>query len=96
VSDHIPTTAAEMSLSEPLIQGFGTQDDGPNDLHSYLYTGQEVIHPKTVNRPGARHMVVQCTAAQGGAESVRVAAVVSGLPTEIPEWLISGVDKSLL
>jgi len=87
--DQIPTSPAEMSSAEEILPGVGESMLGPNMLHAYQYTGQEIIDLKAPMIPPARHLVAQVTSSGGATSNVRAICVVSGIPNEVPECVLS-------
>lgn len=96
LGDQLPTTVLMMEQLEPLINGYGRQGAGPRAIHGYVYVGQEQINMRKVVNAQGRRLVIQGTATVGGDMHVRVWTVVSSIPTEVPDWMVSEGVKSLL
>jgi hypothetical protein len=94
LGDQLPTVAAMMDVLEPLLPGYGLTMAEPRVM--YLSTGPALHFSRLrhfVESMG-RRLVVQFTAGPGGPITLFVGIVVSSVPREVPDWLISGYHRS--
>lgn len=94
LGSQLPLNAGMFDVLEPLFPGLGLQMPEPRLI--YVAPG-ELVHLTQLRMPVAtagRKMVVQCTAGPGQITSLIVAIVVSSVPREVPDWLISGNLRS--
>ena len=95
LGSQLPANEAGFMELEPLLRGFGLT--GPEPRKIRVPNNFRVIRfcLRQYFAPGGRRLVVfnrvPTTAAFGSGE---VIVVVSGLPKEVPDWLISGQVKS--
>lgn len=90
----LPATVAEMNELEPLINGLGMQGAGPRAMIHSQHTAYNIQHMKQLIESGGRKAVMELTALLETEATMTVAMVVSSIPTEVPDWLISGADKN--
>ncbi len=89
LGDQLPTTTAEMDGLEPLFPGMGLQ--GP-DPRSFLVDSGGTLSLRRLKMflpAQGRRMVMECVAGTGHIIFVIAAIVVSAIPTEVPDWLVS-------
>jgi len=94
-SDHEPADAADFNTFERVFRG--DFDNAADEGAFYLEYGAELQIPmKVLLEPQGRRFAVQ---AFNGHESAtkyfRAAFVISSIPKEVPDWLISGNLRSL-
>ena len=92
----LPATVAAMNELEPIINGLGMQGAGPRSMYQSRYIAYNIQHMKQVIESGGRKAILELTALTETDARMTVAMVVSSIPREAPEWLISGSDKNLL
>lgn len=96
LGDKLPGTQAEFEALEPVFQSIGSPTVGPRriwmqDIGDYaLRTLRMPIEPQ------GRRLVGELEAGGAAEGQVLVNMVVSGIPREIPDWLVSGIPKNLL
>ena len=95
LGDQLPTTTAMMDALDPLINGMGMQGPGPRQIGSVDTRGPLCMDMKMPISAGGRRLVVEVTAAGTKAASVNVVLIVSTIPKEVPDWLISGQGRGL-
>lgn len=94
LGDRLPATQAEMDALDPLMQGLGTQ--GPEPRHSF---GRFQIEEGfwDFRMPVAfqsRKMILEVNGVADHFLTCRTVIVVSAMPREVPEWILSERDKS--
>lgn len=90
LGDQLPTTEAQMDALEPLFPGTGQQGPEPRRMLMQLYTGTSMRQLKMPIQASGRRMIVEVTPVGAAEKPVVVKIIVSSLPTEVPNWLISG------
>ena len=94
IGDQLPTTAAMMDALEPLFYGLGAQGAEPRTIG--VRPGNEFMSidiRQPLNAMG-RRLVLQVTSGLAKVTWVRVVVVVSSMPTEVPDWLLSEYHRS--
>lgn len=88
--DQLPTDLATMNVLEPLIPGLGI--DGPEPRFIALPPPYSMISLplRTPLKPSGRRLVLEVVSAVAATGRVQVICVVSSIPTEAPDWLVSG------
>jgi len=89
IGDQLPVAAAQMSLLDPLLQGIGLQGAGPRNIHNEYRNGFAVRGMKMPVMTSGRRLVGEVTATGDGAARLQVVVVVSSVPSEVPDCLIS-------
>lgn len=87
----IPTTAAEMNQSMELLPGYGTKGSKPRIMNSYSPHKHEKFECKIPIKPQGRKLVVEVVAVATKEIAIRMAVVVSSIPKEVPDWVVSGI-----
>jgi len=87
---HLPATIAQMSANDNLIADMGRLVGGQRQFFGSQVRFQEVYPMRRLCDAQGRNLVVECTSGAGVAVSARVALIVSALPSEVPDWLVSG------
>lgn len=96
LAQRLPASLAEFMLLDPLLHGLGIQGPPPRQI---MLQGFQTIQTITVRMPfeaQSRKLALMCFAAETNHIWVRVVAVVSSIPKEVPDWIVSGLDKNLL
>jgi len=87
---HLPATVAQMSANDNLIADLGRYVAGQRQFFGSQTRYQEVYPMRRICDSQGRNLIVEATGAAGIGLSARVGLVVSGVPTEVPDWLVSG------
>lgn len=95
LGDILPTTIAEMDALQPLFPGLGVQGAEPRALSPLPYRIFMRWQIRQSVVAAGRRLVAELTSVPSKQGRIQVAIVVSSIPTEVPEWLISGTAKSL-
>lgn len=95
LGDHLPTTLPEMNEMEPLLHGLGAEGAEPRVLDA-PYEGAFVIpNLKLLVAAQGRKLIVEGTSIAGQFGLIQVYIVVSSIPKEVPDWLVSGQGSHL-
>ena len=95
LGDQLPAVVAVFNALDPLFMGFGAQGPEPRGLYIPVH-GR--IHINRLRMPVAaagRRMVIEALTPEAVKGGIFVGIVVSGIPKEVPDWLISGNRRSL-
>jgi len=87
--DQLPTTTAEMDLLEPAFHGLGLQGAEPRTITVDI---DVLVHLDRLRMPvetAGRRLVLEAAPAADKSGKIQVGIVVSSVPTEVPDWLIS-------
>lgn len=90
LGDHLPTTNAEMMEFEPLLPGIGRQGPDPRQMMGQLYGHVRFATLKMPFYSMGRRLVGEFDAAATGGVQLEVVIVISGIPNEVPDCLLSG------
>ena len=90
LGDQLPTAAAQMDLLQALIPGLGL--DGPDPRYNRIIQGRgmSVRNLRMPIRASGRRLIMESQAIVVVPNHTQAAIVVSSIPREVPEWLISG------
>ena len=94
ISDYLPTSEAEFMRLEPLFNGYGEQGPGPRKITSYYYTGAVAIDLRMLIEPQGSRLCMMGHSEGAFSAEARASIVVSSLPKEVPDWLLSGQGQS--
>lgn len=94
LGDHLPTTTAEMDTLEPLFHGFGFQGAEPRNIPGGLYLRLAISDLRMPIFTSGLRPVLEVKSTTGANCLLQVVLIVSSLPTEVPDWLISGPGRS--
>lgn len=89
LGDQLPTTTAMMDSLEPLINGLGAQGPGPRAISVGGEASMMDLRLRMPVDAMGRKLVVELAAELTEAAAVDVYVVVSSLPKEVPDWMIS-------
>ena len=89
LGDQLPTTEAEFRAMEPLFNGLGQDGPGPRSIPMDLYRAIAMRRLKIPVRTAGRRLVLEIGIGPASTDWASVILVVSGLPKEIPDCLIS-------
>ena len=91
----LPASPWDFNLLSPLLPGLGVQGADPRQI---TFTAPQTIAIQCIKQPfesGNRKLVVEVIASGVGSSYFGVSAIVSSIPTEVPDWLVSGPANSL-
>lgn len=88
--EKIPTSTVMMDGLKSVVTGLGQQGPEPRKIYGFTNMGQEVIDLRKYMEPQGHKLVVEATSVVGKATRVRIHTIVSSIPKEVPDWLISG------
>jgi len=94
--DQLPTTEAMMDAYEPVLPGFGRTGAEPRRIYIYSNQGTTALKLRKPVAAAGRRLVLEAKPQAAKSMNLQVAIVVSSIPKEAPDWLISGQVKSLL
>lgn len=86
---NLPATIAEVDLLEPLLMGFGIQGAAPRHMRFVTTADHMNIHlrqPRTFN---GKKLILEISCMATIYMTVQAWVVVSDLPREVPDWLVS-------
>lgn len=83
----IPTSAAQMDQSLPILPECGRVGTKPRKLYGFQYNGMEAYFIRKLIQPQGRKLVIESNAWTDKAIVIRVGAVVSAIPKEVPDWM---------
>ncbi len=95
LADQLPTVTQEMDGLEPLFHGLGLQGAEPRRFVVGWTAMFRLSRLKMYVPAQGRRLVMEMIAEQEVIMSVCAAVTVSAIPTEVPDWLISGPGRSL-
>lgn len=90
LGDQLPVTQAIFRALDPMFMGLGVQGPDPRMIRM---SGTSGVHYDRLRIPVAtmgRRLVLMVEGQETGFGTVEVGLVVSGMPKEVPEWVISG------
>ena len=93
VGPRLPTSVAEMNELPDLIQGLGYQQVRPRRISMNYIGFQNILNMRTVIHSNGGHLILELDTMVTQGSDVTVAVVTSGVPKEVPDWLISGRAK---
>jgi len=92
--DQLPTTTAQMDALEPLLMGFGFQGAEPRTFGFDRDAAYMRIPLRMPLSAGGRRLVLEVDGVTGSIAQVFVGVIVSSLPMEVPDCLLSANLKS--
>lgn len=90
----VPADAATFMTLGPLVMGLGKEGAEPREIHFGMYSGSLFIRGPFLIRAQGQRMVVEGRATATKYCYCSVVAVVSPMPEEVPDWVVSGPAKS--
>lgn len=96
LGDQLPLTQVAFEAMEPLFQTIGSPTVGPRRIWMSGADTYSLRGLRTVIEPQGRRFVGEVENNGSGTGYVMVNVVVSGVPREIPDWMVSGIPKNLL
>jgi len=91
----LPETMAEMDPMPQLVPGLGNFEDGRRYIRVEEAAGQFNLNLRNVIEAHGRKLVMEGNAINTALLWVQAAVVISSLPKEVPDWLISGQGRNL-
>lgn len=91
--DVVPTSNAQMMLLEPVFSGFGIDGQDPRVIPTYGVMSITLRNLRTPVKAAGRKLVMEVDAVAGLEIGLQMVLTVSGVPSEVPEWLLSDRDK---
>lgn len=89
LGDQLPTTEAQMSTLEPLFMGLGVQGAEPREIQTLKLEAEGGIPLRTPINTTGRRPVLETKGFGTNYIGARITLVVSSMPTEVPDWLVS-------
>lgn len=92
----LPTTAVEFNELDPLFPTVGNQGPEPRQIGFFNPMGFAIRNMKFAVPIGPRRIVAEVTPTADQDGGLNIVFVCSAMPKEIPDWIVSGLDKNLL
>lgn len=89
LGDQLPTAAAMMDRLEPLVAGLGMQGAEPRLISLAMMAGWLNIGMRFPLHAGGRRLVLEATCADQKTTWASVHVLVSSVPKEVPDWMVS-------
>lgn len=89
LGDQLPTTTAEMDRLEPLFNGLGRTEAGPRRIEAGRLTTFFIMNLRMPVMSSGRRLVLEVVSSGTGVGRLQVAVVVSSIPREVPDCLLS-------
>jgi len=86
----LPTDDAAFMLCEPLLRGIGRSGPDPRRIELFSNAPSPTIPLRMPIEAQGKRLVVEAYAAAEKYIRVHVITVISSMPKEVPDWLISG------
>ncbi|MBA7690503.1 hypothetical protein ES703_99032 [subsurface metagenome] len=89
LGDALPTTKAQVDALEPVFAGLGLQGPSPRLIHIGWIS---LLNLRRIRLPilaAGRRLILEATGLNGKTPIMTVALVVSSIPTEVPDCLLS-------
>jgi len=90
LGDRLPATVAEMNALDPLVFGLGLQGAEPRDIRVRGFGRGALLRLRTPVAAQGRRLVIEGETEEAIAGSVLVTVTVSGVPREVPDWVLLG------
>jgi hypothetical protein len=90
LGDQLPTAHAQFMELTPLIMGLGAQGPEPREIAGCIYQPLHLVNIRKPYQSCGRRLVCEAYATAGKTNYTHVIIVVSAMPKEVPDWLISG------
>jgi len=94
LGDEVPRFVADMDRLEPLFMGLGEQGAEPRRMRIETRVNLDVSQLRMPVASQGKRMVIEGRTEELISAGVQVVIVVSGVPKEIPDWLVSGNLRS--
>jgi len=96
LGDQLPASAAMMNGLEPMIPGLGATGAEPRYITAMGFSGIRFNNVRIPLAAGGRRLVLEATGVPAKTPVCGAGVVVSGVPQEVPWWLISETDRERL
>jgi len=93
--DQLPTTVAEMDRLKPVIHGLGVEGHEPRHVYIGYQRDTGNLNLRLPVASTGRRLVLEAHTVAEKVMAITVAIIVSSMPKEVPDWLISGQGKNL-
>lgn len=90
LSHVLPASLAEFMLLEPLVPGFGSQGPSPRAILTYHLAGPMYFPLRRYVEAQGKRLCLLAAGVQDKEQDVHAWAIVSSMPKEVPDWLVSG------
>ena len=90
LGDKLPTSETTMNGYIPLISDLGMGGTKPRRIYLFQRTGTFILFMRMPISAQGKRLVIEGHAEADANANVSVQIVVSAIPKEIPEWLLSG------
>jgi len=89
LGDVLPTTAAEFQANEMLLRDFGWYNLAQFNITAGIGDQVSLRNLRVPVMAAGRRLIGRCISGAQGSDAF-LSIVVSSMPTEVPDWLISG------
>lgn len=90
IGDQLPTAVAMMNALDPLFMGLGDQGAEPRQIRCPMSGNISFRRLRTPIETGNKRLIIEVVAQAAQSSWTSVVIVVSSVPREVPDWLISG------
>lgn len=94
MSESLPASEEEFMTLQPFLHGLGETGPEPRKIITYMYGAAWCLDLKTFMRTSGRRLCACAAASVAGYVFLHVAAIVSCVPKEVPDWVFSGQVRS--
>lgn len=94
LGDQLPAAAATVDALEPLIYGFGATGAEPRTIGTYGPAALRFVGLRQPISAMGRRLVLEVSVGADTTAYVYLGIVISSIPKEVPDWLISGQGRS--
>lgn len=91
----LPASEAEFLTLLPFLHGLGETGPEPRKMITYMASGGWSFDCKSLIRTEGRRLCACVAASAAGYTYLTVAAIVSAVPREVPDWVCSGKGEKL-
>lgn len=95
MGDNVPTSSAMMNVLEPMVYGVGFQAAEPRHIEVNQVSASIDLRLRMPIRAGGRRMVIEGTSLATKDTWLQVMAIVSSVPKEVPDWILSDLGWQL-
>lgn len=94
LGDQLPTNLAMFDALDPLFMGLGEQGREPRRIRVDIQRTKHLDRLRMPVAANGRRLVIEGRTEEQVSAGVQVEIVVSGVPKEVPDWLVSGSLRS--
>ncbi|MBA7684077.1 hypothetical protein ES703_92467 [subsurface metagenome] len=94
LGDQLPTTEAEFFACETVFSGIEAPEAHRGEIEFDSHSGPHIFHIRQPVATAGRRFVGRAIRVLGETAGVQAFIVISSIPTEVPDWLISGQGRS--